>query len=201
MRIGRDVALEYCSSPSDIDVAGGLLDPVAAGDAQVEQALGHVHRDLLRPQDADRLDPRVVDGGLVVDGRGPVHREVRGGEQLQRGLLQRTLGQNQLQHGVTVPVRPVSRPKRCRAGGRARISRRRGGRRRRPGSRRPDDAAGAARRSPVGRDGDPRRPPSFMPATPWSQPAMTWPAPRRNPKVSPRSHEASNCWPWTTTPT
>ena len=39
-----------------------------------------------------------------------------------------------------------------------------------------------------------RRPPTFMPATPSSQPAMTWPAPRRNSKVSPRSHEASNCW-------
>src|SRR3954452_17840667 len=37
-----------------------------------------------------------------------------------------------------------------------------------------------------------RRPPSFMPATPWSQPGMTWPPPSGNSKGCPRSHELSN---------
>src|SRR3954468_10993776 len=40
-----------------------------------------------------------------------------------------------------------------------------------------------------------RRPPSRMPAIPWSQPGMTWPAPSWNANGSPRSHEASNSWP------
>ena len=43
------------------DVARRLLDPVAAGDADVEQSLGDVGRDLLRAQDAHLGDPRVVD--------------------------------------------------------------------------------------------------------------------------------------------
>ena len=38
-----------------------LLDPVAAGDAEVEQALGDVARDLLGPQDAHLVDAGVVD--------------------------------------------------------------------------------------------------------------------------------------------
>src|SRR5215212_9543742 len=41
-----------------------------------------------------------------------------------------------------------------------------------------------------------RRPPSFIPDTPWSQPGMTWPAPSGNVNGSvPRSQEASNCSP------
>ena len=43
------------------DVDAGLLDPVAAGDAEVEQAVGDVPRDLLRAQDRDVDDTRVVD--------------------------------------------------------------------------------------------------------------------------------------------
>ena len=41
-----------------------------------------------------------------------------------------------------------------------------------------------------------RRPPSFIPAMPWSQPGMTWPPPSGNVNGSlPRSQEASNCAP------
>src|SRR3954471_17476987 len=40
-----------------------------------------------------------------------------------------------------------------------------------------------------------RRPPTRMPATPWSHPGITWPLPSPNLKVEPRSHEASNCFP------
>ena len=69
MRTGLLLTFEYCSSPRRHDVAAGLLDPVTTGDAHVEQAVGQVRRDLLRAQDADAVDPRVVDGGLV--GRPP----------------------------------------------------------------------------------------------------------------------------------
>jgi hypothetical protein len=48
------------------DVRAGLGDPVPAGDAEVEQALLEVGRDLLRPQEADPLDARVVNGGVVI---------------------------------------------------------------------------------------------------------------------------------------
>src|SRR5438105_716236 len=37
-----------------------------------------------------------------------------------------------------------------------------------------------------------RRPPTRIPATPWSQPGMTCPAPRRKLKGSPRFQDASN---------
>jgi hypothetical protein len=40
-----------------------------------------------------------------------------------------------------------------------------------------------------------RRPPTFMPATPWSQPAITWPRPSVKLNGSPRFHEASNSSP------
>ena len=41
-----------------------------------------------------------------------------------------------------------------------------------------------------------RRPPTFIPAMPWSQPGMTWPPPSGNVNGSlPRSHEESNCSP------
>src|SRR5215207_2868840 len=40
------------------------------------------------------------------------------------------------------------------------------------------------------------RPPGFIPATPWSQPGITWPAPSGNSNGwPPRSHDASNCAP------
>ena len=53
----------------DRDVAGGLLHPVAPGDAEVEEPLGHVGGDLLGAQDAHLVDARVVDARLVLDGR------------------------------------------------------------------------------------------------------------------------------------
>ena len=68
-RMGLAVALEYCSSPSEVTVAPPLLDPVPAGDAEVEQAVGHVERDLLGAQDPHVVDPGIVDGGPVVDAR------------------------------------------------------------------------------------------------------------------------------------
>ena len=37
-----------------------------------------------------------------------------------------------------------------------------------------------------------RRPPTFMPGTPWSQPWITWPCPSGKLKVCPRFQEASN---------
>ncbi len=40
-----------------------------------------------------------------------------------------------------------------------------------------------------------RLPPTFIPATPWSHPAITIPAPRPNSKVDPRFQEASNSGP------
>ena len=40
-----------------------------------------------------------------------------------------------------------------------------------------------------------RRPPTFMPCTPWSQPAMTWPTPSLNRSGSPRFQLASNSSP------
>ena len=39
----------------------GLLHPVTARDAEVEQSVGHVRGDLLGTQDAHALDPRIVD--------------------------------------------------------------------------------------------------------------------------------------------
>src|ERR671916_3342096 len=41
-----------------------------------------------------------------------------------------------------------------------------------------------------------RRPPTFIPSTPWSQPWMTWPWPSGNENGSPVSHDASNCRPF-----
>ena len=40
----------------------------------------------------------IVDGGLVVDGRAAAHRQVGGLEQLERGLLERALGEDEAQH-------------------------------------------------------------------------------------------------------
>lgn len=40
-----------------------------------------------------------------------------------------------------------------------------------------------------------RRPPTFMPWTPWSQPAMTWPTPSWNFSGPPRFQLASNSSP------
>ena len=81
------------------DLGFGLLDPVAPGDPEVEAALGHVARDLLRTQDADVVDTRVVDGGPVVDVGAAGDTEVGVVEELQRGPLERALGQNDVEHG------------------------------------------------------------------------------------------------------
>ena len=81
------------------DVGAGLGDPVAAGDAEVEQAPLDVGRDLLRAQEAHPVDPRVVDRRVVVAVGGPADGQVGGVEQVEGGLLQRALGQNQGEHG------------------------------------------------------------------------------------------------------
>jgi hypothetical protein len=78
------VALEYFSCPRLSTTLAGLLDPVASGDADVEQALGDVHRDLLGPQDPHRLDAGIVDARLVVDRGRPLDREVGRLEQIER---------------------------------------------------------------------------------------------------------------------
>ena len=60
-----------------------------------------------------------------------------------------------------------------------------------------DHAAGAAvavRRGAGGMTSR-RRPPTFMPWTPWSQPEMTWPTPRRKSSGAPRLYDASNSSP------
>src|SRR5690606_26857727 len=79
-------------------LAGGLLDPVATGDAEVEQALGDIAGDLLRAQDADLVDAGVDDVGPVVDDRVAAHPQVGRLEQLEGRLLERALGEHQLQH-------------------------------------------------------------------------------------------------------
>ena len=81
------------------DLDARLLDPVAAGDADVEQTVGDVARDLLRPQDRDVDDAGIVDRGLVVDVGGAGEREVGVLEQLQGRLFERTLREDQAQHG------------------------------------------------------------------------------------------------------
>ena len=76
-------------------VAGRLLDPVAAGDAEIEHALGHVRRDLLRAQDPHLVDARIVDLGPVGDIGIAVDPQIGGLEQIEGGLLERALGQDQ----------------------------------------------------------------------------------------------------------
>ena len=44
------------------------------------------------------LDAGVVDGRLVLDGRGPGHRQVGSSEQVERRLLERALGEDEVQH-------------------------------------------------------------------------------------------------------
>ena len=71
------------------------------------------------------------------------------------------------------------------------------GRRRRPAPR-PGRSAGGEPFGPYARsDGitSTRRPPTFMPSKPWSQPGITCPAPSGNEIGSPRSHELSNTVP------
>ena len=81
------------------DLAPPLLDAVAPGDAEVEEAVGHVDRDLLRPQDPHLVDAGVVDGGAVGHVRGAVDGEVGVLEQLHGGAFERALGQDEAEHG------------------------------------------------------------------------------------------------------
>ncbi len=69
-------------------VAAGLLDPVATGDAEIEQALAHVLRNLLRPQDADFVDTRVDDVSSIGDYRIATDPQIGRLEQLERGFLE-----------------------------------------------------------------------------------------------------------------
>ena len=99
--------------PQRHDLGRGLLDPVAPGDAEVEQAVGHVARDLLGAEDADVVDARVVDGGLVVDRRAALDRQVRGIEELEGGLLEGTLGENEVEHRPRLGRRTRHRARVC----------------------------------------------------------------------------------------
>ena len=68
------------------------------GDAEVEQAVGDVVRDLLRAENRDVDHARIVDVRAVVDVGRTHDREVGVFEQLQGRLLERSLGQHQAQH-------------------------------------------------------------------------------------------------------
>ena len=114
-RVGRGLRVPQLAEAHH--VGAGLLDPVASGDPEVEQPVGHVGRDLLGSQDADLADPGVVDGGPVVDGGRPDDGEVGGLEQLERGALERSLREDEPQHGrfsitpsTPVTPAPMSRP-------------------------------------------------------------------------------------------
>ena len=81
------------------DLAPPLLDAVPPGDAEVEQPVGHVDRDLLGPQDPHLVDPGVVDRGAVGDIGGAVDGQVGVLEQLHGGAFERALGQDEAEHG------------------------------------------------------------------------------------------------------
>jgi DivIVA domain-containing protein len=96
-----------------LDVGRGLRDPVLPGDAHVEQAILHVERDLLGPQDRDALDPIVVHGAVIVAARAAAHAEVGGFEKAQCLLLEGALGDDELQHmNLVVGVRRECSPRR-----------------------------------------------------------------------------------------
>ena len=56
-----------------LDLARGFLDPVAARDAEVEEPLGHIGRDLLGTENPHRCDG-VINRSLVGDRRRPLDR-------------------------------------------------------------------------------------------------------------------------------
>ncbi len=96
--IGLLVALEYFSSPrlsTTLPVSSTQSRPVIPTS---KRPFGDVRRDLLGPQDPDRLDAGIVDRRLVVDRRRPVHRKVGLLEQIECRLLERTLREDQSQH-------------------------------------------------------------------------------------------------------
>ena len=92
------------------DIAARLLDPVPTGDAEVEQPVGHIGRDLLRTQDPDIVDARVGDGRPVVDRRVAADGQVGGLEQVEGRLLEGTLGKHQFQHRTNLPGAVVPAP-------------------------------------------------------------------------------------------
>ena len=81
------------------DLAPPLLDAVAPGDAEVEEAVGHVDGDLLGPQDAHLVDAGVGDAGAVGDVGGTVDGQVGVLEELHGGAFERALGQDEAEHG------------------------------------------------------------------------------------------------------
>ena len=81
------------------DLAPPLLDAVAPGDAEVEEAVGHVDRDLLGPQDPDLVDAGIGDGGAVGHVRRRGDGEVGVLEELHGGAFERALGQDEAEHG------------------------------------------------------------------------------------------------------
>ena len=99
-RAGLDGGLGVGQLAERDHVAPPLLDAVAPGDAEVEEPVGHVDRDLLGPQDAHLADAGVVDGGPVGHVRGAVDGEVGVLEQLHGGAFERTLGQDEAEHGA-----------------------------------------------------------------------------------------------------
>ena len=90
-RVGRGLGVLQLTERDDVGV--GLGDPVAAGDAEVEQALFEVGGDLLRAQDAYAVDARVVDRGPVVAVGAAPDGQVGGVEQLERRAFEGPLGQ------------------------------------------------------------------------------------------------------------
>ena len=88
------------------DLDARLLDPVAAGDTDVEQPVGDVARDLLRAQDRDVDDARIVDRRLVVD---------VGGTHDARGRRLRRVGGSPVRASPSA-ARGAARPVRIAAG-------------------------------------------------------------------------------------
>ena len=93
-----------------MDLALGLGDPIATGDANVEEAIGHVHGDLLGAQDAHLGDAGIIDGGPVLHRRVARDLEISGFEEFECGLLERTLGEDELQHGRQPTASPLPTP-------------------------------------------------------------------------------------------
>ena len=111
MRIGPRRGLRVVQLGERDDLDTGLLDPVPAGDAEVEEAVGDVARDLLRPEDRDVDDAGIVDVGAVVDVGRAHDREVGVFEELERRFLERALRQHEAQHRLLrVAVAPAQAP-------------------------------------------------------------------------------------------
>jgi hypothetical protein len=83
---GRRLRIAQLAEADNISVR--LLHPVTAGDADVEQTLCHIARDLLGPEDMNLVDPRVVNRGSVGHLGGPADRQVGRGKKLECRKLQ-----------------------------------------------------------------------------------------------------------------